>query len=90
MKKLAILLILLSIFSCSTTRNTGENQTTWTIEMIMVNGETITETHSLPSNVSLFIKQKNKKSWLVYIPNNCDECAPTIIKNRVVEYKIHI
>jgi hypothetical protein len=82
-------IILLSLFSCVTTKEMNKKYTNVRLEMTLIDGKVVTEEHLVPADHSIFIRTNNNKSWLVSKLNNCDDCIPTILKNNKVIVRDH-
>ena len=86
MRKLLLLISLFTILSCNSTK--GVDYKTYEIEMVLENGQTITETYSLPKNVSIYTHSRRNQKWLVWVLKDVNDGYPMILQNRVVSYKI--
>tara|TARA_R110000772_G_scaffold95789_1_gene194128 strand:- start:2595 stop:2861 length:267 start_codon:yes stop_codon:yes gene_type:complete len=87
MRKLLLLISLFTILSCNSTKEVVVYEN-YEIEMTLENGQTITETYSLPKGVSIYTHSKRNHKWLVYKSNDVNGGYPIILRNRIVSYKI--
>jgi hypothetical protein len=81
MKNLIIFSLFFAVLSCTTSKKSSTDFSIVTIEITEPNGDVINEIHLIPATDSIFLRNTENISWVVYRPFDCADCIPTILKN---------